>query len=176
MPALDNAQHEDFCQRYRLSFNATEAATGAGYSARTARSQGSRLLTNVDIQGRLRELAEAASDRNDVTEDRVIEELRRIAFLDVRELFEWDEGRAAYVPSGDLSAEVVAAVQSVKAKTTTRSVGEATETTVELDLKTYDKLAAIDKLARHLGMFTDKLDVTSKGEAVKTTAFPPPPR
>ena len=61
MPALDNAQHEAFCQRYRLSFNATQAATEAGYSSKTARSQtGSRLLTNVDIQERLRELATAA--------------------------------------------------------------------------------------------------------------------
>ena len=175
MPALDNAQHEAFCQRYRLSFNATQAATEAGYSSKTARSQGSRLLTNVDIQERLRELATAAQERNDVTEDRVIEELRRIAFLDLRELFTWDDERAAYVPSGELSAEAVAAVQSIKTKTSTRALGDATETTIELDLKTYDKLTALDKLARHLGMFTERVDVTSGGESV-VTAFPPRPR
>lgn len=47
-------------------FNATQAAITAGYSKKTARSQGARLLTNVDIQAavqaRLGELAMSANE------------------------------------------------------------------------------------------------------------------
>ena len=39
-----------FCEAYIACGNATEAAIKAGYSPRTARSQGHRLLTNADIQ------------------------------------------------------------------------------------------------------------------------------
>ena len=182
MPALDNARHEEFCRLYRQSFNATEAATGAGYSAKTSRSQGSRLLTHVDIQARLRELEAEARDRHEVTEADVIEELRRIAFLDLRALLTWDEEAARFVPSADLPPEVAAAVQHVKARTTTRQAGEAAETEVTLDVKAYDKLAALDKLAKYLGLFTERVDLTSKGgrigdrRSIYANLSPPPPR
>jgi len=41
------AQQRKFVEAYQG--NATEAAIAAGYSAKTAKAQGSRLLTNVDI-------------------------------------------------------------------------------------------------------------------------------
>lgn len=39
-----------FAEHYAASANATEAAKAAGYSDKTARSQGQRLLTNADIK------------------------------------------------------------------------------------------------------------------------------
>jgi hypothetical protein len=39
-----------FAQEYLVDFNATRAAIRAGFSPATARSQGQRMLTNVDIQ------------------------------------------------------------------------------------------------------------------------------
>lgn len=38
-----------FVQEYLIDLNATQAAVRAGYSARTAEAQGSRLLTNVKV-------------------------------------------------------------------------------------------------------------------------------
>ncbi len=53
-----NARREKFCLAYAASGNGTQAAIEAGYSPRTARSQGQRLLTNDDIQARIKELAQ----------------------------------------------------------------------------------------------------------------------
>jgi len=39
-----------FCQEYIIDFNATQAVIRAGYSKKTAYSQGQRLLKNVEIQ------------------------------------------------------------------------------------------------------------------------------
>lgn len=44
-----NQRQKAFCEAYLASGNATDAAIKAGYSPRTARSIGQRLLTNVDI-------------------------------------------------------------------------------------------------------------------------------
>ena len=52
-----NTRREKFCLEYAASGNATKAAEAAGYSPRTARSQGQRLLTYADIQSRIQELA-----------------------------------------------------------------------------------------------------------------------
>ena len=51
-----NARKERFCLEYAASGNATQAAIAAGYSPRSARSQGQRLLTNADIKARIEEL------------------------------------------------------------------------------------------------------------------------
>lgn len=45
-----NQRQRAFCEAYLLSGNATEAAIKAGYSPRSARSIGQRLLTYVDIR------------------------------------------------------------------------------------------------------------------------------
>ncbi len=44
-----NARQRRFCDEYLIDQNATQAAVRAGYSEKTAKSQGQRLLTNVDI-------------------------------------------------------------------------------------------------------------------------------
>lgn len=56
-----SAKQEQFCLEYRKhDGNATAAAIAAGYSERTAGSQGNRLLKNVEIQKRIKELADDA--------------------------------------------------------------------------------------------------------------------
>lgn len=54
-----NDRQEKFCREYAACGNATTAAEKAGYSPKTARTTGSRLLTNVDICKRLKELGKA---------------------------------------------------------------------------------------------------------------------
>ena len=55
-----NDKQKRFAELYAAKPNATKAAIGAGYSERTARSQGQRLLTNVDIKKYIAELQEAS--------------------------------------------------------------------------------------------------------------------
>ena len=50
-------KQQAFCDNYIVSHNATEAAIKAGYSKKTARSQGQRMLTNVDIKKYLEDTA-----------------------------------------------------------------------------------------------------------------------
>lgn len=62
-----------------MDFNATQAAIRAGYSEHTARSQGQRLLTNVDIQEALAELQAEDATAVQLTREFVIEGLMEIA-------------------------------------------------------------------------------------------------
>lgn len=52
------SKQQRFCQEYLVDLNATKAAERAGYSMKTARSQGQRLLTNVDIQKTIQQAIE----------------------------------------------------------------------------------------------------------------------
>ena len=56
-------KRENFCLQYIKDSNATQAAIRAGYSEKTAKEQGSRLLTNVAVKTRVKELqAKRAKD------------------------------------------------------------------------------------------------------------------
>ena len=58
-----NDRQKQFCKYYALCMNATTAALKAGYSEKTAYSQGSRLLKNVEIQNQIQqEIKELNSD------------------------------------------------------------------------------------------------------------------
>lgn len=61
-------------------FNATEAAKLAGYSERTARQQGSRLLTNVYIEKYIQSRSTEILDRFGVTQERILKEFVALAF------------------------------------------------------------------------------------------------
>lgn len=70
---------ERFCIEYSTCFNATESAIKAGYSKKTARSIGQRLLTNVDIQNRLKELQKPIADQLNITRERIARNILKIA-------------------------------------------------------------------------------------------------
>jgi len=76
---LKNAKYERFCQEYIVDNNGTQAAIRAGYSEKTARSQGQRLLTNVDIKNRLAYLQVELSEKSGITIKAQIERLEKIA-------------------------------------------------------------------------------------------------
>lgn len=62
MPRLDNVKWEAFCQNYSKSGNATDAYKEAGYKWKddaSANSAASRLLRNVKVIARLKELGQA---------------------------------------------------------------------------------------------------------------------
>ena len=79
MAALKNKRHEKFCHVYIKDMNATQAAIRTGYSKKTAKMQGSRLMTNDDIKLRVAELRDAYLDENIMTAKQVEYELTRIA-------------------------------------------------------------------------------------------------
>ena len=71
-----------FIQEYLVDKNAARSAKSAGYAARTARSAGARLLTNVDIAAAVAAGLAAQAKRADLSADKVLQELALIAFAD----------------------------------------------------------------------------------------------
>ena len=69
-----------FVEEFALNGNATQAAIRAGFSQKAAKQQGARLLTNVDVAAAIRRLRNAASQRIEISADRVLQGYARIAF------------------------------------------------------------------------------------------------
>lgn len=135
-----------FVKEYLVDLNATQAAIRAGYSAKTASEQGTRLLGNVKIQAALGEIQQARGNRLEVTADRIEKELAKIAFAKVNGAVEWDALTAKLKSSDELPDEVLATIQ------------EISQTAHGIKIKQYDKLKALELLGRRHGMFVDKVE------------------
>ena len=73
-------KQQRFVEEYLIDLNATQAAIRAGYSAKTADQQGSRMLANVKVQQAISVAMAERSKRTGINQDRVVLELARIAF------------------------------------------------------------------------------------------------
>ncbi len=69
-----------FVREYCVDWNGTQAAIRAGYSAKTAQEQSSRLLSKAIVQAAVAEARAAAVEKNAVTVDEILGGLREIAF------------------------------------------------------------------------------------------------
>lgn len=149
-----------FVEEYLIDLNATQAAIRAGYSVKTAKSIGQRLLTFVDVQKAIQGAQKKLSERTKITQERVLQEYARIAFLDPRKLF--DE-HGELLPITSLDAEVAAAIGGLDVVISRTGDKSTTEETKKIKL--IDKKGALDSIAKHLGMFTDKVEVTGANGA-----------
>ena len=73
MPITQKQEH--FVAEYLIDLNATQAAIRAGYSKKTAKSQGQRLLTNVDIAAAVARAQGDRTERTNITQDYVLESI-----------------------------------------------------------------------------------------------------
>jgi phage terminase small subunit len=140
-----SAQILAFVNEYMLTFNGKQSAITVGYAPASAAVQASRLLTNDNVIAALAERRDLATQEAGVTKAMVVRELAKIAFSDVRNVL--GEGGALKDPS-EWDDDTAGSVSSLE-------IVSAGDMATIHKLKTYDKVAALDKLARHLGLFED---------------------
>ena len=80
------AKQAAFACEYLVDMNATQAASRAGYSRKTAASQGERLLRNVEVRQAIDAGLNSRATKTGVTTERVLRERARLAFFDPRKL------------------------------------------------------------------------------------------
>ena len=138
--------------------NATQAAIKAGYSARTADQQGSRLLKDVKVREIIEASREKALNKADLNIDRVLLEAKRLALFDPRKLFNED---GSLKPVKDLDEDTAVALAAFDAIEIGGGNGAVLGHVRKL--RFHDKNAALEKLFKHLGLY--KEDNSQKGEA-----------
>lgn len=151
MTAL-NPKQQRFVDEYLIDLNATQAATRAGYSPKTANEQGARLLAHASVAAEIQKKVKERAKRTEITQDYVlttiretIERCRQVAPVLDR------KGEQIYVRAGDDDdAPLVPAF-------------------------TFDSNAVLrgaELLGKHLKMFTDKTELSGEvGVTVEITRF-----
>ena len=161
-----------FCDEYLIDLNATRAYKVAYPNCKkdeTASAAGSRMLGNVKVQEYISKKQKEIEKRTEVTQDMVIKELAKIAFLDIRKLYT-ENGQLKNV--ADIDDDTAGAISSLETLEEYEGYGDDREKVGDTQkVKLLDKTKALELLGRHLGIFNDKLDVNVKQKEQKKNAI-----
>lgn len=209
-------KQQRFVEEYLIDLNATQAAIRAGYSAKTAEAQASRLLSNVKVSAAITRAQSARSERTEITADMVLQHWWAIGTANANDLIELRrvccrhcygiDFEYQWVDAAEYHAAIKAAAMVENADQRTfptdeggygfnktlaprrhcsKCFGEGHESVFPhdtrdlkgsarllyagvkvtrdgLEIKMRDQDKAIENVARHLGMFKERVEHTGK--------------
>jgi phage terminase small subunit len=95
------------------------------------------------------------AERTEITQDRVLKELGRLAFLDIRKAFNSDGSLKPIHELDDETAAAIAGLEVSEIMAGENSIGSLKK------IRLSDKKGALELIGRHLKMWNDKLDITA---------------
>lgn len=146
MAPLKNIRHERFCLFIIKGMSTNEAYAKAGYKEHTGNSV--TLRGKQSIIDRVAELTEKLQERALVSVERLTQEYARLAYSQITDVVEFDGRKMTLKPSATLSPDVTAAISEIR------------HTKEGIVVKFHNKVAALDALARHKGMFKENINVS----------------
>lgn len=161
-----NDREKRFCDLYLgpCKFNGTQAAIKAGYAKKSARITASKLLTKANVQIYLQSKGQKIENKLDldVSAERTLREIGRVAFQDARLFFKEDGSLIPIHELSDDAAAVLAGFEIEEINIKDVKIGELKK------IKRFDKVKALEMLAKYHKMFEDNdgkinLNVTIKG-------------
>ena len=142
-----------FVAEYLVDLNATQAAIRAGYSPKTANRIGSQNLSKVDVQAEIEKRRATLRNKLEITQEKVIEELAAVAFANGADFAQVTKtGLVRIIPTEDIPQDKRKAIASIK------------EGANGTEIKTYDKVRALELLGKHLGVFDSNNGVAAEQE------------
>ena len=129
-------KHLMFIKEYLVDLNGKRAAIRAGYSAKTAEQQASRLLSNVKIKQQIDKELAKRSEKLDISADWVLSSLKKIAkrCMQEEEVMKYDSFEKALVGTGEFKFDSSGANKS------------------------------LELIGKHLKLFTEKQEVEVSGD------------
>lgn len=145
-----------FCDEYLIDLNATRAYKVAYKRCKkdeTANVNGSKLLRNTKVKDYILQKQAEIQKRTEITQDRVLKELAKIAFGDIRKLYT-DNGALRNIV--DLEDDIAGAISGVETFEEYEGRGAEREYIGDTKkVKMLDKTKALELLGKHLGMFKE---------------------
>lgn len=146
------ARLQVFVDEYIIDFNGLRSAKEAGFSAHTAGQAASRLLKNVKVQKAVQDALQKRSERTQITQDRVVTELARCAFVDPRNFFD-DDGKL--IDINDLDEDTARALAGLEYHSLWENSSDTKEKQTEAigqttKIKMVDKVRCLQILLEHV--------------------------
>lgn len=146
-------RQQRFCEEYVIDFNGTQAAIRAGYTSSSAGAQAHYLLKNPNIRDYIEELKGAKRRQVEVRSDRILQALETMTYADATGFYD-DNGDL--LPPSEWPEELRILVSGIEQ---TEVVDPAGNRRIVRKIKLIDKMRAVEMLAKHKALLTDKVEV-----------------
>jgi phage terminase small subunit len=150
------SRRELFVAEYLIDLNGRRAAIAVGYAERSAHVRASKLLKDPWVKKRIKEELKRREVQLTFTAERVLEELGRIAGVNIVDFYEPDGSLKELLK---MPREFTAAVREVKITETVRTVREVEIKTRKTQLKLHSKVPALMLLGKRHKLFSDRVEV-----------------
>ena len=158
MPILSKPKYELFAQELAKGTKPGVAYVVAGFNAHA--SNAVRLSKNEHVAARVAELLAVGAERAGVTVQRIVEEFAKIGFANMADYMRAGEGGDPYLDFSALTRDQAAALCEVTVEDFKDGRGGDARDVRRIKFKLHDKLNALEKLGKHVGMFKEKVEVT----------------
>lgn len=149
-----------FVDEYLVDFNGTQAAIRAGYATRSAEVTAAKLLRNAKVQAEISRRQQDLQRRTEVSQDRVVKELMRVAFADATNYVQVQPRTIVGADGKEIVIQAVVLTATAELTDEERAaISQIKQGANGIEVKMYDKLRALELLGRHIGMFNDKLEL-----------------
>lgn len=150
-----------FCEEYIIDHNGARSARCAGYSVNNAKISASRLLTYENVKKLISHLKSQRSIEVKLSGEMVIKELMKIAFQNVNDLVDYEDGEVR-IRSFDELGDATRTIKKIK---TSQNPNQGRI----VEIEAYDKLKALELLGKHTAIFTDNINLTNNGKDLPET-------
>ena len=151
-------QRARFAHEYLKDYNGKQAAIRAGYSARSAESQASVLLSEPKVAQLVADGQRKALQSADLSAARVLEEIRRVSFANMKDFWTGTGKNRRLKPIEELTEEQSACLASLEVIIKNAEAGDGKTDKVH-KLKLWDKVRALEMLAKHFKLLTEMVQV-----------------
>lgn len=143
-------KQEIFADEYLIDLNATRAYKVAYPKVKkdeTAAAAGARMLRNVKVAEYIQKRMDERSQRTEITQDMVLQELAKIGFANITDFVTIEGPYVKIKETASMPQDKLGVIAGIK------------EGANGIEIKLNDKEKALELIGRHLGMWNDKLDV-----------------
>jgi phage terminase small subunit len=166
-----------FADEYLVDLVATAAYARAGYKVKGhgAEVNASRLLQKPHIQEYIQQRMKDRERRTEITQDRVLQELAKIGFANITDylIVDGQDYKAGTDEAGEPITRRGKFVDIFETRNIDRAkldaVSEIRQTKEGISIKLHDKVAALDKIGKHLGMFIENVNHKHKHSGTVTS-------
>lgn len=157
-----------FVDEYLIDLNATRAYKAAYPSVKkdeVAAAASARLLRNVKVQDYLMERQKDLQKRTEITQDKVLQELARIGFADIKDYLSFRTEKTVITYDTDTGEPIIDYSPIIEMLDSDQVDGKVIqEVSINskgvFTFKLYSKLDALEKIGKTLGMFKDKVELS----------------
>lgn len=151
-----------FCINYLIDKNAAQAAIRSGYSKHSAKEIGYELLTKLHVRTHIKAEIQKQQKRTEVTADKVIKELGKLAYSNLEDYMTIGEDGNAYVDLSMLTSDQAAALSEITVEEYSDGKGKGVKDVKRVKIKLNDKHGPLNTLSKHFKLLTDKMEHSGK--------------